>query len=42
MRKLSFLGDDEWLTFCADPNYIYDKVSACGDVRINSSGVAGE
>ncbi|WP_261626899.1 hypothetical protein [Pseudoalteromonas holothuriae] len=42
MRKLSFLEDDEWLTFCADPNYIYNKVSACGDVRINSSGVAGE
>ncbi|MBD1584418.1 hypothetical protein [Pseudoalteromonas sp. S16_S37] len=35
MRKLSFLGDDDWITFCNDSQYVYDKVSACGQVQIN-------
>ncbi|OHU85998.1 MULTISPECIES: hypothetical protein [Pseudoalteromonas] len=35
MRKLSFLGDDDWVNFCLDSHYIYDKTSACGEVSIN-------
>ncbi|CAM4263517.1 hypothetical protein [Pseudoalteromonas byunsanensis] len=35
MRKLGFLDDDDWVKFCLDPHYIYDKTSACGDVSIN-------
>ncbi|WP_105169338.1 hypothetical protein [Pseudoalteromonas sp. T1lg23B] len=35
MRKLSYLDDDDWVKFCSDPHYIYDKTSACGEVSIN-------
>ncbi|MEJ6475847.1 hypothetical protein [Pseudoalteromonas piscicida] len=37
MRKLVYMDDEKWLDFCEDPNYIYDKTTACGQVTIQEN-----
>lgn len=35
MRSMFNLNKKDWQKFCQDPVYIYDKSSACGEVKIN-------
>lgn len=37
MRLMFNLRERDWVEFCQSPRYLYDKSSACGDVRITES-----
>ncbi len=42
MRLMFNLRERDWVEFCQNPRYLYDKSSACGDVQITESMPAAD
>ncbi len=40
MRLMFNLQERDWVEFCQNPRYLYDKSSACGDVQITETAPA--
>jgi hypothetical protein len=42
MRLMNNLKQRDWVEFCQNPRYLYDKTSACGDVQITETAATAE